>query len=66
MTYRDDLNRCLVVSLLANMQRVVVAHFRTQSAADGYLQVIQRLITDGRFLVVFDGDTKSETFIDCR
>ncbi|MEH2244849.1 hypothetical protein [Nostoc sp.] len=66
MPYRDDLNRWLVVRLLANMQRVVVARFRTQSDADGYLQVIQRLIPDGKFLVVFDGDTKSEVCKDCR
>ncbi|RCJ24839.1 hypothetical protein A6770_02925 [Nostoc minutum NIES-26] len=45
---------------------VVVARFRTQSDADGYLQVIQRLMPDGKFLVVFDGNTKSESFIDCR
>ncbi|MFN6566738.1 hypothetical protein [Dendronalium sp. ChiSLP03b] len=43
-----------------------MARFRTQSDADGYLQVIQRLIPDGKFLVVFDGNTKSESFIDCR
>jgi hypothetical protein len=66
MPYRDDLNRWLVVRLLANMQRVVVARYRTQSDADGYLRVIQRLIPDGKFLVVFDGDTKSEVCKDCR
>lgn len=52
--------------LLANMQRVVLARFRTQSDADGYLRVIQRLIPDGKFLVVFDGNTKSEVCKDCR
>ncbi|MCC5622088.1 hypothetical protein [Nostoc sp. CHAB 5715] len=66
MPYRENLNRWLVVRLLANMQRVVVARFRTQSDADGYLQVIKRLIPDGKFLVVFDGDTKSEICKDCR
>ena len=60
MPYRDNLNRWLVVRLLANMQRVVVARFRKQSEAEGYLQAIGRLIPDGKFLVVFDGDTKSE------
>ncbi|MEH2250838.1 hypothetical protein [Nostoc sp.] len=52
--------------LLANMQRVVVARFRTQSDADGYLRVIKRLIPDGKFLVVFDDNTKSEVCKDCR
>lgn len=46
------------------MQRVVVTCLRTQSDADGYLQVVQRLIPDGKFLVVFDSDSKSED--DCR
>ncbi|MEH1846638.1 MAG: hypothetical protein V7L25_16995 [Nostoc sp.] len=66
MPYRDDLDRWLVVRLLANMQRVVLARFRTQSDADGYLRVIQRLIPDSKFLVVFDGNTKSEVCKDCR
>lgn len=60
MPYRDDLNRWLVVRSLCDMQQVVVARFRTQSNADGYLRVIRRLIPDGKFLVVFDGDVKSE------
>ncbi|QSJ17177.1 hypothetical protein JYQ62_37005 [Nostoc sp. UHCC 0702] len=66
MPYRDNLNRWLVVRLLANMQRVVVARFRKQSEAEGYLQAIQRLIPDGKFLVVFDGDNKSEVDQVCR
>lgn len=56
----------IIVRLLANMQRIVVVRFRTPSDADGYLRVIQRLIPDGKFLVVFDGDTKSEVCQDCR
>ncbi|MEH2391479.1 MAG: hypothetical protein V7K21_07285 [Nostoc sp.] len=59
MPCRDDLNRWLV-PLLANMQRAIVARFRKQSDVDGYLQVIHRLIPNGKFLVVFDRDTKSE------
>ncbi|MBH8566062.1 hypothetical protein I8748_28525 [Nostoc sp. CENA67] len=64
--YRDNLNRWLAVRLLGNMQRVVVARFRKQSEAEGYLQPIRRLIPDGKFLVVFDGDNKSEVDQDCR
>ena len=66
MPYRENLNRWLVVRLLANMQRVVVARFRTQSDVDGYLLIIKRLIPDGKFLLVFDGNTKSEVCKDCR
>lgn len=56
MPYRDHLKRWLVVRLLPNMQRVVVARFRTESDADGYLKIVRRLTPDGQFLVVFDGD----------
>ncbi|BAZ53178.1 hypothetical protein NIES4103_58500 [Nostoc sp. NIES-4103] len=65
MPYRDNLNRWLVVRLLANMQRVTIAHYRKQSDADGYLRAIQQLIPDGKFLVVFDGDKKSQVDQDC-
>jgi len=59
MPYRDRLNRWLVVRLLPNMQRIVVARCRNGSDADGYLRTLRRLIPDGTFIVVFDGDTDS-------
>lgn len=57
MTYSDSLRRWLVVRLLPNMQRVIVARFRNESDADGYCRAIKRLIPDGEFIVVFDGDS---------
>lgn len=46
-------------SPVANMQRVVVARFRTESDADGYLKSVRRLIPDGQFQVIFDGEPRS-------
>lgn len=54
MTYAERLNHWAIVRLLPNMQRVVVARFKSRSDADGYVQALQRLIPDAAFLVVFD------------
>ena len=59
MPYRDRLNRWLVVRLLPNMQRIIVARCRNRSDADGYLHILRRLMPDGTFIVMFDGDADS-------
>ena len=59
MPYRDRLNRWLVVRLLPNMQRSVVARCRNCSDADGYLHILRQLMPDATFIVVFDGDADS-------
>ncbi|NJL40103.1 MAG: hypothetical protein HC840_20345 [Leptolyngbyaceae cyanobacterium RM2_2_4] len=54
MTYRERLTCWAVVRLLPNMQRIVVARFRSRSDADGHLQVLQRMLPMAQFRVVFD------------
>lgn len=54
MSYRDSLYCWLIVRLLPNMQRKVVARCRTRSDADGHLQALRRLMPDTEFTVVFD------------
>ncbi len=54
MPYRDYLNRWLVVRLLPNMQRKVVARCRTQSEADGHVQILNRLMPKAQFVTMFD------------
>jgi hypothetical protein len=54
MSYRDSLYCWLIVRLLPNMQRKVVARCRTRSDADGHLQALRRLMPDAEFTVVFD------------
>jgi hypothetical protein len=61
MSYKDRLNSWLVVRLLANMQRKVVARCRTRSDADGHLQVLHRLMPDAEFTVVFDPDLELDS-----
>lgn len=54
MTYRDRIQRWLVVRLLANMQRVVIARYAKKSDADGYVQALRRLEPRSKFVVIFD------------
>lgn len=56
MPYRDFLNRWLVVRSLPDMRHIVVACCRTRSDADGYLQVLRRLLPQEQFTIVFDAD----------
>jgi hypothetical protein len=54
MTYRDRLNRWLVIRLLPKMQRVTLVRCYRESDADGYVRVLRRLMPDEEFIVVFD------------
>jgi hypothetical protein len=60
MTYSDRIRRWLVVRLLANMQRVVIARYAKKSDADGYVQALQRLEPSGKFVVIFDAGKDDE------
>ncbi|MGV0026737.1 hypothetical protein [Phormidesmis priestleyi] len=59
MPYRDFLNRWLVVRLLPDIGHIVVACCRNPSDAEGYLQVLRRLLPGERFIIVFDSDPDS-------
>jgi hypothetical protein len=54
IAYKERLNSWAVARLLPDMQRVIVARFRSRSDADGHLQLLRQLIPDGCFVVVFD------------
>lgn len=56
MSYRDSLNRWLIVRLLPKMQHKIVARCRTRSDADGHLQILRRLMPDVEFTIMFDAD----------
>ena len=60
MPYRNRLNRWIIVRLLPNMQRIVVARFYKRCDADGHLQVVRRLVPDGQFEIVFDCNLKPD------
>lgn len=52
--YREWLNCWAIARLLPDMQRLIVARFRSRSDADGHLQFLRHQIPDGEFIVVFD------------
>jgi hypothetical protein len=52
--YKERLNHWAIARLLPNMQRIVVARFRSRSDADGHLQRLRQLIPNASFVVVFD------------
>ena len=54
MSYSQRLHPWLVVRLLPKMQRMVVARFRNRSDAEGHLYALQRLMPDGKFIIIFD------------
>lgn len=43
-----------IARLLPDMQRVIVARFRSRSDAEGHMQLLRQLIPDACFVVVFD------------
>ena len=61
MPYRDRLRRWIVVRLLPNMQRITVARCVGKSDADGYVQIMRRLVPEAQFVVMFDPEERSLT-----
>lgn len=54
IAYKERLNSWIVARLFPDMQRVIVARFRSRSDADGHVQSLRQLIPDANFVVVFD------------
>ncbi|NEQ88873.1 MAG: hypothetical protein F6K26_56025 [Moorea sp. SIO2I5] len=54
MSYSERLHPWVVIRLLPQMQRVVVARFRNRSDAEGHLWALKRLMPDAKFIIVFD------------
>ncbi|NEN95463.1 MAG: hypothetical protein F6K50_07965 [Moorea sp. SIO3I7] len=54
MTYSERLHPWVIIRLLPQMQRVVVARFRNRSDAEGHLWALKRLMPDAEFIIVFD------------
>lgn len=54
MPYRDRLKHWAVARLLPNLQRMIIARFRSCSDADGYLKFLRQRLPDLQFEVVFD------------
>lgn len=52
--YRERLKHWAIVRLLPDMQRSVMARFRSRADADGHLRFLRRNAPDCQFVVVFD------------
>ncbi|QLE54088.1 hypothetical protein [Nostoc sp. TCL26-01] len=51
---KSNIHPWCVIRQLPDMQRLVVARFHRRHDADGYLQVLQRLLPKANHLIVFD------------
>lgn len=57
MPYKDRLERWVVVRLLPNMQRITVARCVRESDADGYVQIMRRLVPEAQFVLMFEPES---------
>jgi hypothetical protein len=54
IAYKKRLNSWAIAKLLPDMQREIVARFRSRSDADGHMQLLSRMTPDASFMLVFD------------
>lgn len=54
MTYREQITPWLVVRLLPEMQRQLLARFKNRSDAEGYAQTLRRSQPHAQIVVCFD------------
>jgi len=54
MSYRSQLTLWIIVKLMPNLQNVIVGRFRSKSDADGHLKVLNQMIPQAKFVVMFD------------
>ncbi|MEG3857590.1 hypothetical protein [Microcoleus sp. herbarium12] len=54
MTYFEKLHPWCLIRLLPNCQRIVVARFRKRNDADEHLRVLQRLVKNRTFVIIFE------------
>jgi hypothetical protein len=54
MTYKERLTPWVIVRLLPDMQRNIVARFRHRPDADGHVRFLRQQIPNASFEVIFD------------
>ena len=54
MSYLDKLHPWCIVRHLPNLQNPIVARFRRRNDAEAHLQVLQRLMPNAEFSIIFD------------
>jgi hypothetical protein len=61
IAYKKRLNSWAIAKLLPDMQREIVARFRSRSDADGHMQLLSRMTPDANFMLVFDCPSEQAT-----
>ena len=54
IAYKARLNGWAIVRLVPDMERVIVARFRSRSDADGYIRHLRQEIPNASFEIIFD------------
>lgn len=54
MTYFEQLHPWCIVRLLPNFQRLVVGRFRRRNDALAHCQVLQKLVPNAAYTIIFD------------
>lgn len=60
MSYLDKLHPWCIVRHLPNLQNPIVARFRRRNDAEAHLQILQRLMPDAQFSIIFDVTPETE------
>ncbi len=58
ISYRDRLNPWTITRLLPNLERTVIARFRSRSNAEGHLQHMKQLFPKASFTLAFDSQSE--------
>lgn len=60
MSYLDKLHPWCIVRHLPNLQNPIVARFRRRNDAEAHLQILQRLMPNAEFSIIFDVAPETE------
>jgi hypothetical protein len=60
MSYLDKLHPWCIVRHLPNLQNPIVARFRRRNDAEAHLQILQRLMPNAEFSIIFDVTPETE------
>jgi predicted RecB family nuclease len=56
MSYQEKLSPWVIYRQLANLQRIEVVRFRWRNDAEEYLKVVQRMVPQARFEIVYEAN----------
>ena len=54
MNYHERLSPWTIIRLQPNLRHITIARFRRRGDAEGYLRVLQRMMPQMKFVIVFD------------